>query len=113
MRSPRSLSSEQVAKQVQVAINGLAEPEVEYGVGRSREIGMIFLEEALALRVDDSGVLRPANPRDGWLGDHQNWTVEKNTHPDKGPKNTSWLPGESTARLWAEIVSEPAIPNSP
>lgn len=35
MRSPRSLSREQVAKQVQVAINGLAEPEVEYGVGRN------------------------------------------------------------------------------
>lgn len=89
------------------------EPGVEHGVGRSREIGMIFLEEALALRVDDSGALRSANPQGGWLGDHRSWTVEKNTRPDKGLKNTSWLPGESTARLWAEVVSEPAISNSP
>lgn len=85
------------------------EAGVDHGTGRSKEIGMVFLEEALAARVDNKGMLHPANPQDGWLGDHKTQAVEKNSRPDKGSKDISWLPGESTARLWAEIVADPNV----
>lgn len=82
----------------------VVEPGVEHGLGRSRDLGIIFIEEILATRLSATGAIQPANPGQGWLGDPETKTVEKNSSTDSGPKNRSWFPGESTARLWAEIV---------
>lgn len=80
------------------------EPNEGHGVGRSRDIGMVFLEEVLALRLDSLGKLQPINPSQGWLGDLATKTVTKNAGPDAGPKTLGWLPGERTATLWVEVV---------
>lgn len=84
------------------------EPGVGHGIGRSKELGMVFLEEAINARLDSSGKLQAIDPRSGWLGDPEKKTVEKNASSNAGSKDTCWFPGEATAVLWQEIVSGPA-----
>jgi pimeloyl-ACP methyl ester carboxylesterase len=80
------------------------EPNEGHGVGRSRDLGRVFLEEVITARVDSGGKLQPLNPADGWLGDLAAKTVSKNSAVDSGPRSLGWLPGERTAKLWVEII---------
>jgi hypothetical protein len=81
----------------------LIEPATDHAVGRSKEIGVAFLEEALALRVDAEGRLHPVEGGTGWLGNLQTGQISKNTTQDSGPVNQAWLPGEKTAELWKAV----------
>jgi hypothetical protein len=81
----------------------LLEAEVNHAAGRSKEIGMAFLEEALALRVDEGGRFHPVEAGAGWLGDFRNNEVEKNTSSNFGPVTMAWLPGPNTAQLWQSL----------
>lgn len=85
------------------------EPNEGHGIGRSRDIGMVFLEEVLGNRIDSFGKLQPADPAKGWLGDLKTKTVAKNTLSDSGPKDRVWLPGETTAKAWVEAVGGAAV----
>jgi hypothetical protein len=89
----------------------LIEPRVGHAIGRSKEIGIAFLEEALALRVDTTGQIKPVDPGAGWLADLQNNTLFKNPTPDFGAVMLTWLPGEKTSDLWKSIMlgSQPPI----
>ena len=80
------------------------EPGEGHGIGRSREIGRMFLEEVLAARVDVSGRMQAMDPGQGWLGDRTNKTVTPNPGPTAGPAALSWFPGERSARLWVDIL---------
>lgn len=84
------------------------EPNEGHGEGRSREIGMIFIEESLASRLDSFGKLQPANPTKGWFGNLETKTVGQTLAPNAKVKDFSWFPGPSTAKVWAEIVGAPA-----
>jgi hypothetical protein len=64
---------------------------------------MAFLEEALALRVDGEGRLRPVEAGAGWLGDFRNNEVEKNTSSTFGSMTMAWLPGPGTAQRWKTL----------
>lgn len=87
------------------------EPDEAHGVGRSREIGMVFLEEVLSARIDAFGKLQPVNPAKGWLGDLETKSIEKISVMKSGLENLCWLPGESTAKIWVEVVGgAPAAP---
>lgn len=89
------------------------EPGTGHEVGKSKALGMVFLEDALAARLDSFDKLKPADPRAGWLGDMESKAVEKNTTSDAGPKSTSWFPGEATAQLWHQVVTGAAAPAAP
>ncbi|AHF91135.1 dienelactone hydrolase [Opitutaceae bacterium TAV5] len=86
----------------------LVEPGVGHGVGRSKEIGMAFIEEAMTLRIGSDGRLRSVDsaPGDkGWLGDLNTRAIEKCPSAARpGDRTKTWFPGEGTARLWAEIT---------
>jgi len=87
------------------------EPNEGHGGGRSRDIGIVFIEEVLSSRIDSQGKLQPANPAEGWLGDLKTKSVEKVAGGDADVKDRSWLPGEATAKLWVDVVSgTPASP---
>jgi|APCry1669189034_1035192.scaffolds.fasta_scaffold17736_2 hypothetical protein len=81
----------------------LIEPAVNHAVGRSKEIGMTYLEDALSLRINPGGHLHPVDGSIGWLGNFQNHEVVKNTALDYGPATNTWLPGKPTADLWRSI----------
>ncbi len=51
------------------------EPGVDHGVGASKRLGMVFFEDAVALRLDAAGRLRPVDSAQGWLGDPDKRTV--------------------------------------
>lgn len=92
----------------------IEEPNTGHEVGRSQDIGIVFLEEVLNARVDVMGNLKPADPSHGWLGDPETKTIEKNNQPGSGSKKHGWFPGEKTAKLWLEIVGGvPAGDNNP
>lgn len=81
------------------------EPNEGHGVGRSKDIGIVFIEDVLTARIGPFGTLEPANPAQGWLGHLASKTIEKNTLPNAGPKDSCWLPSETTAQQWLEAVS--------
>lgn len=88
------------------ALWGLAmEPNEEHGMGRSKELGMVFLEDALKLRLDGFGKPRTVAPAEGWLGDLTTHEIAKCTADDSAARAKTWLPGEATATLWRQIVS--------
>jgi poly(3-hydroxybutyrate) depolymerase len=81
----------------------LIEPTVNHAAGRSKEIGMAFLEDVLPLRIDAGGHLHPITGGSGWLGNFQSHEVYKNSTPDYGALTATWLPGKSTADIWRSI----------
>lgn len=82
----------------------VAEPNEGHGVGRSRDIGIVFIEESLAGRLDGAGKIKPIDPTSGWVGNFETKQIEKSSLTSPGGKETGWFPGEQTARLWQEIV---------
>lgn len=88
----------------------LIEPGGNHAVGRSKEIGMAFLEEALALRVEETGQFHPVEAGAGWLGSFQGFEITKNISTDFGAATNTWLPGRNTAELWKCIsLGIPAV----
>ncbi len=83
----------------------LIEPEVNHAVGRSKEIGMAFLEDALFLRTDPKGNLHTLKGETGWLGNFRECGVEPNVASGFGPVTNTWLPGQNSANLWNKISS--------
>ncbi|MCE9588052.1 MAG: hypothetical protein K8R57_07035 [Verrucomicrobia bacterium] len=89
----------------------LIEPGVDHAVGRSKEIGIVFLEDALTVAVDSSGTLIPITAG-GWLGDLQSHEIMKATSADTGPSIRAWLPGMHSAELWKSISQGVATTNT-
>jgi hypothetical protein len=85
----------------------LIEPEVNHAVGRSKEIGMAFLEEALSLRVDSDGHMHPVKEGAGWIGDFRGYAVCANPTSTFGDLTHAWFPGKSTAEHWRSISLPP------
>jgi dienelactone hydrolase len=82
------------------------EPSAAHVVGRSRDMALLFFEDALPLRLGSSpGSLRPIPESSGFLGDLKAKTFQKqNGAAPNYP--TAWLPTERLARAWQALVTE-------
>lgn len=82
------------------------EPGAAHIVGRSRDLALIFFEDVLALRMSETGALKPLAEKTGFMGDPKS----KNVRPiaEGGVPNypTSWLPSERAARAWVAMLTE-------
>lgn len=82
----------------------IIEPGVGHEVATSKQLGLAFLADALALRLDAGGRLVPADAAKGWLGDLRTAEIEKAPVSPEDHRAQVWLPGEATARLWVKVV---------
>ncbi|MDR0533976.1 MAG: hypothetical protein LBH01_08480 [Verrucomicrobiales bacterium] len=87
-------------------------PKEGHEAGKTKPLALAFLEETINLRLDDSDSFAatpkirrlPANS--DWLGDPATLnTAPANSFTGKRATAT-WLPGESTAKAWAEYLKE-------
>ena len=82
------------------------EPSVGHAVARSAELGAMFFEDILALRVNPDGTLKQLAEKDGWYGDIRSKAVTA-VGAQKAPVTpTSWLPSERLARAWLSVVTD-------
>lgn len=88
----------------------LREPSTGHGEGRSRQIGLVFFEEVLEMRLGNSGAMKPASVSAGWFGNLETGQFDKNSAVEPGAPEKAWFPGERTARLWQGIEGEKATP---
>ena len=88
------------------------EPSAGHIVGRSRDVALLFFEDALAARLDTTGSatapkrLKAIDEKTGFLGDFKAKTFQAmgtGTGP-AGP--TAWLLTERVAKAWQAMVTE-------
>lgn len=82
------------------------EPGAAHIVGRSRDMALIFFEEVLSLRLNETAALKPVNEASGFLGDPKLKTFR--AVADGGAANypLAWLPTIRVARAWQALVTE-------
>ena len=72
-------------------------------LGRSREVIEPFFRDVLAKRMNGEN-LRDAVPAQGWLGSRATLELKPPGTPSQAnPMSTVWLPGELSAKTWAEF----------
>ncbi len=88
------------------------EPGAGHIVGRSRDLGAIFFEDVLALRLDSSADgngasgLRALSEKSGLVGDLKA-KMYKPLGESAAPNTlTAWLPTERVARAWQAVLME-------
>ena len=93
------------------------EPGLAHVVGRSRDLGIMFFEDVLALRLrpDAAGngpvAMTPLAEWSGYLGDLTALTVAPMGDGRAPAVPTAWLPTERMARAWQAVVSgKPFVP---
>lgn len=84
------------------------EPSVGHAVARSRDLGAIFFEDVMALRLSDdpNAPLKRLVEKDGFYGDIKAKTIQAvgDSKPPQAP--TVWLPTLRVAKAWAAVVSD-------
>lgn len=91
------------------------EPGVAHVEGRSRDIALVFFDDMLALRLDESGktfgnsggatALRPLDPQSGFIGDLAARVFKPARDLDAPTEPTAWLPTRRVAEYWQAIVA--------
>jgi poly(3-hydroxybutyrate) depolymerase len=82
------------------------EPSAGHAVARSGELGAMFFEDVMSLRLGAEGMLKPLAEKDGWYGDIHMKTVTS-VGAQKAPvAPTAWLPTERLAKAWAAVVTD-------
>ncbi len=83
------------------------EPGIAHVVGRSRDLAMIFFEDALRLRYDPQhpDVPRGVAEQDGFLGDVRSRSIAPYAERVGLDGPTGWLPTERVARAWRALVT--------
>jgi len=84
------------------------EPSVGHAVARSRDLGALFFEDVMALRMgEDRGApLKKLAEKDGFYGDIHAKTIQP-VGDSKPPQNpTAWLPTLRVAKAWAAVVGD-------
>ena len=90
------------------------EPGLGHAVGRSRDLGAMFFEDVLPLRLggpvtNGQPTLRPIDEKSGFIGDPKGQTYQPIAAagslnvPTSLP--TSWLPTERIARGWQAVIT--------
>jgi poly(3-hydroxybutyrate) depolymerase len=82
------------------------EPSAAHEVARSRDMSLIFFDDVLALRLSDSGALKPMAPKSGLIGDFKAKTFQAIGDGPAPSVPTAWLPTPRVARAWQALVSE-------
>ena len=88
----------------------VTEPGTAHAVGRSREMGAMFFEDVMAMRLSDAG-LRPVPDKAGFIGDLTAATFQPVATSPAPTVPTAWLPTERIAKVWQD-VSRGAAPSS-
>lgn len=81
------------------------EPGVAHAIGRSKDMGVIFFEDVLALRIDDQGAMKTISEKTGFIGDLKAKTFQAAGSAGVPSSPTAWLPTERVARAWQALVT--------
>jgi poly(3-hydroxybutyrate) depolymerase len=86
------------------------EPGTAHAVGRSRDLGAMFFEDVLPLRlggpiVNGQATLRPIDEKSGFVGDLKAQTFQSAATAGALNAPTAWLPTERIAHAWQAVVS--------
>jgi poly(3-hydroxybutyrate) depolymerase len=82
----------------------VVEPDTAHAVGRSRDLGAMFFEDILAIRMPD-GELKPVPDKAGLIGDLNNFSFAPVAGSPAPTVPTSWLPTERIAKAWAAVMT--------
>jgi poly(3-hydroxybutyrate) depolymerase len=82
----------------------VVEPDTAHAVGRSRDLGAIFFEDVLAIRLPD-GDLKPVPDKTGFIGDLKAFTFAPVATSPAPTVPTSWLPTARIARAWQAVMT--------
>jgi dienelactone hydrolase len=80
------------------------EPDTAHEVARSREMGAMFFDEVIGMRLGPGG-LRPVDAKAGFIGDLTAHTFQAAAGAPTPTVPTAWLPSERIARFWQAVVT--------
>jgi len=86
------------------------EPGIGHAVGRSKELGAMFFEDVLPLRLggpvtNGRTVLRPIDEKTGFIGDQKTLTYQPAASAGAVNAPASWLPTARIAHAWQAVVT--------
>jgi poly(3-hydroxybutyrate) depolymerase len=84
------------------------EPGAAHIVGRSRDVGIIFFEDVLRLRLGKNG-LQPLHEATGFLADPKLKSFRAVTEGKAPPYPVGWLPTERVAQAWLAMETETPV----
>ena len=82
----------------------VVEPDTAHAVGRSRDLGAMFFEDVLSMRMSGDE-LRPVGDKLGFIGDLTAITFQAVAGAAAPTVPTAWLPTERIARAWQAVVT--------
>ena len=82
----------------------VVEPDTAHAVGRSRDLGAMFFEDVLAMRLSGD-TLVPVADKTGFIGDLKAVTFQPVATAPAPTVPTAWLPTERLARAWQAVVT--------
>ena len=82
----------------------VVEPETAHAVGRSRDLGAMFFEDVLAMRLG-ADTVTPVPDKSGFIGDLKAATFQPVATAAAPTVPTAWLPTERIARAWQAVVT--------
>lgn len=87
----------------------IEEPGVGHAVNRSRDLGIMFFDDVIPLRVPAAAAangrteLRAIDPASGYYGALDQWTFEPVAETEAPRVPMAWLPTERTAVAWQKV----------
>jgi poly(3-hydroxybutyrate) depolymerase len=82
----------------------VVEPDTAHAVGRSRDLGAMFFEDVLAMRLGGATVTAVAD-KAGYIGDLKAVTFQPVAGAAAPAVPTAWLPSERIALAWQAVVT--------
>jgi poly(3-hydroxybutyrate) depolymerase len=82
------------------------EPSAGHAVARSAQLGAMFFEDVLQLRLGNNGALKPVAEKDGWYGDIHTKAITAVGSQKAPTAPTAWLPNERLAKAWLSVVTD-------
>ncbi len=82
----------------------VVEPDIAHAVGRSRDLGAMFFEDILAMRLGGEEAT-PVPDKAGFIGDLRAFTFQPVAATAAPTVPTAWLPTERIARAWQAVVT--------
>jgi pimeloyl-ACP methyl ester carboxylesterase len=76
----------------------VVEPDTAHAVGRSRDLGAMFFEDVLAIRLSGEAMM-PVPDKTGFIGDLKAVTFQPAAESKPPTVPTAWLPTERIARV--------------
>ena len=82
----------------------IVEPDTAHAVGRSRDLGAMFFEDILAMRLSGE-TMTPVPDKAGFIGDLKGVTFQPVAEAKPPTVPTAWLPTERIARAWQAVLT--------